>query len=114
MQARLTGSMMHYDWAINGRPYDQTVPLTIHEGQNATLTFANQTAMWHPMHLHGHTFQMIKADGSPGPRKDTVIVTPMQSVSVLLVADNPGIWMLHCHNGYHMDAGMMTTLNYSS
>ena len=114
MQARLTGSMMHYDWAINGRPYDQTVPLTIHEGQNATLTFANQTAMWHPMHLHGHTFQVIKADGSPGPRKDTVIVTPMQSVSVLLVADNPGIWMLHCHNGYHMDAGMMTTLNYSS
>ena len=114
MQARLTGSMMHYDWAINGRPYDQTVPLTIHEGQNATLTFANQTAMWHPMHLHGHTFQVIKADGSPGPRKDTVIVTPMQTVSVLLVADNPGIWMLHCHNGYHMDAGMMTTLNYSS
>lgn len=62
MQARLTGSMMHYDWAINGRPYDQTVPLTIHEGQNATLTFANQTAMWHPMHLHEHTFQVIKAD----------------------------------------------------
>ena len=80
----------------------------------ATLTFANQTAMWHPMHLHGHTFQVIKADGSPGPRKDTVIVTPMQTVSVRLVADNPGIWMLHCHNGYHMDAGMMTTLNYSS
>ena len=114
MQARLTGSMMHYDWAINGRPYDQTVPLTIHEGQNATLTFTNQTAMWHPMHLHGHTFQVIKADGSPGPRKDTVIVTPMQTVSVLLVADNPGVWMLHCHNGYHMDAGMMTTLNYSN
>jgi len=114
MQARLTGSMMHYDWAINGRPYDQTVPLTIHEGQNATLTFANQTAMWHPMHLHGHTFQVIKADGSPGPRKDTVIVTPMQTVSVRLVADNPGVWMLHCHNGYHMDAGMMTTLNYSN
>ncbi|WP_366847845.1 multicopper oxidase domain-containing protein [Mycolicibacterium sp.] len=80
----------------------------------ATLTFANQTAMWHPMHLHGHTFQVIKADGSPGPRKDTVIVTPMQTVSVRLVADNPGVWMLHCHNGYHMDAGMMTTLNYSN
>ena len=114
MQARLTGSMMHYDWAINGRPYDQTVPLTIHEGQNATLTFANQTAMWHPMHLHGHTFQVIKADGSPGPRKDTVIVKPMQTVAVQLVADNPGVWMLHCHNGYHMDGGMMTTLNYTS
>ena len=45
--------------------------------------------MWHPMHLHGHTFQVIKADGTPGPRKDTVIVKPMQTVAVRLVADNP-------------------------
>ncbi len=113
LQARLTGSMMDYDWAINGRPYDQAVPLTIEQGQHATLTFANSTTMWHPMHLHGHTCQVIKADGTPGPRKDTVIVKPMQTVTVRLVADNPGIWMLHCHNGYHMDAGMMTTLNYT-
>jgi FtsP/CotA-like multicopper oxidase with cupredoxin domain len=113
LQARLSGSMMHYDWAINGRPYDQTVPLTIEEGQHATLAFANTTTMWHPMHLHGHTYQVIKPDGTPGPRKDTVIVKPMQTVNVRLVADNPGIWMLHCHNGYHMDAGMMTTLDYT-
>ena len=114
LQARLTGTMMAYDWMINGRPFDQTVPLTIHQGQDATLTFTNQTMMWHPMHLHGHTFQVIKADGTPGPRKDTVIVKPMQTVAVKLVADNPGVWMLHCHNAYHMDAGMMTTLNYTS
>ncbi|MCB0939420.1 MAG: multicopper oxidase family protein [Mycobacterium sp.] len=113
LQARLTGTMMAYDWAINGRPYDQTIPLTIQEGQHATLTFTNNTMMWHPMHLHGHTFQVIKADGSPGPRKDTVIVKPMQTVTTRLAADNPGIWMLHCHNAYHMDAGMMTTLNYT-
>ena len=113
LQARLSGTMMQYDWMINGRPYDQTIPLTIHEGQHTTLTFANQTTMWHPMHLHGHTFQVIKPDGTPGPRKDTVIVKPMQTVTVRLVADNPGVWMLHCHNGYHMDAGMMTTLNYT-
>ncbi|SBS75454.1 L-ascorbate oxidase [uncultured Mycobacterium sp.] len=113
LQARLSGTMMHYDWMINGRTYDHTVPLTVGRGQHATLTFTNATMMWHPMHLHGHTFQVIKADGSPGPRKDTVIVKPMQTVAVKLVADNPGIWMLHCHNGYHMDAGMMTTLNYT-
>ena len=113
LQARLSGTMMHYDWMINGRPYDQTVPLTMRQGQHATLTFTNQSMMWHPMHLHGHTFQVIKADGSPGPRKDTVIVKPMQTVAVRLVADNPGVWMLHCHNGYHMDAGMMTTVNYT-
>ena len=53
LQARLSGTMARYDWAINGRPYDQTIPLTIHEGQHATLAFANNTMMWHPMHLHG-------------------------------------------------------------
>jgi FtsP/CotA-like multicopper oxidase with cupredoxin domain len=113
LPARLSGIMMEYGWMINRRPYDQTVPLIVRQGQRATLTFTNETMMWHPVHLHGHTFQVIKTDGSPGPRKDTVIVKPMQSVAVKLVADNPGIWMLHCHNGYHMEAGMMTTLNYA-
>lgn len=113
LQARLGGSMMGYTWTINGRTFDETVPLTVRRGQRATVTFTNHTMMWHPMHLHGHTFQVLKADGQPGPRKDTVIVKPMQTVTVALVADNPGIWMLHCHNGYHMDAGMMTTLDYT-
>jgi len=76
------------------------------------LTFNNTTTMWHPMHLHGHTFQMIKPDGSSGARKDTAIVLPKQQVSAALIADNPGIWMLHCHNTYHQEAGMMTSLNY--
>jgi FtsP/CotA-like multicopper oxidase with cupredoxin domain len=113
LQVRLSGMMMRYDWMINGRPYDQTVPLTVHQGQNVTLTFVNDSMMWHPMHLHGHTFQVLKPDGSAGPRKDTVIVKPMQTVVVRMVADNPGVWMLHCHNAYHMEAGMMTTLNYT-
>lgn len=113
LQARLGGSMMGYTWTINGRTFDQTVPLTVRRGQHATVTFTNNTMMWHPMHLHGHTFQVIRAGAEPGPRKDTVIVKPMQTVTVALIADNPGIWMLHCHNGYHMDAGMMTTLDYT-
>ncbi len=114
LTAQLSGTMMGYNWMINGRPYLDTTPLTIQQGQNATLTFTNSTMMWHPIHLHGHTFQVIKPDGSPGCRKDTVIVLPMKSVSVRFVADNPGIWMLHCHNTYHQEAGMMTTLNYQN
>jgi FtsP/CotA-like multicopper oxidase with cupredoxin domain len=55
---------------------------------------------------------VLKPDGSPGARKDTVIVLPMQTVTVALEADNPGVWMLDCHNTYHA-AGMMTSLNYS-
>jgi FtsP/CotA-like multicopper oxidase with cupredoxin domain len=113
LSARLSGSMASYDWMINGRPFDDTVPLTVRQGQNATLTFTNTTMMWHPMHLHGHTFQVIKPDGTPGPRKDTVIVLPMHKLTVALVADNPGVWMMHCHNTYHQEAGMMTSLNYT-
>ncbi len=109
----LTGSMTNYDWGINGKPFPKTSPLTIRQGQRATLTFTNSTSMYHPMHLHGHTFQMIKPDGSLGARKDTVIVLPKQKLSAVLVADNPGIWMIHCHNGYHQEAGMMTSLNYT-
>lgn len=112
LSAELSGSMMAYDWKINGRPFSDTVPLTIKQGQRATLTFNNTSMMWHPIHLHGHTFQVIKADGTRGARKDTIIVLPMQRLTVDVVADNPGEWMLHCHNTYHQEAGMMTSLNY--
>ena len=109
----LTGGMARYDWGINGRHHPDVEPLTIHEGQNAILRFTNQTMMWHPMHLHGHTFQVLNSNATRGPRKDTVIVKPMSTVDVAVVADNPGTWLVHCHNTYHMDAGMMTQLDYT-
>lgn len=112
LTARLTGDMMSYGWTINGRPYGQTEPLRVQQGRNVDIVFVNETAMWHPMHLHGHTFEVLTADGRPGPRKDTLIVLPRQTVGVRLVTDNPGTWMLHCHNTYHQAAGMMTTLDY--
>ena len=82
------------------------------ERPRPTITFDNQTMMYHPIHLHGHTFQLIKSDGTPGARKDTVIVLPKQKIDAVLVADNPGLWMLHCHNTYHAYAGMQTRLDY--
>ncbi|MDI3313496.1 MAG: multicopper oxidase family protein [Mycobacterium sp.] len=112
LHVQLSGQMMPYDWLINGHHFDDTRPLRVRQGQQATITFDNVSAMWHPMHLHGHTFQVINSDGGAGPRKDTVIVLPRQKLTVALVADNPGIWMLHCHNTYHIATGMMTTLNY--
>ena len=110
----LGGNMAKYDWTINGEPYSRTKPLHVRQGQRPTLTFDNTTMMYHPMHLHGHTFQVIKPDGNLGARKDTVNVLPNQKVSAVLVADNPGDWMIHCHNGYHQEAGMMTTLKYTA
>ncbi len=108
----LGGDMAKYVWTINGEPYSKTNPLHIRQGQRPIITFDNQTMMYHPIHLHGHTFQLIKPDGSPGARKDTVVVLPKQKIDAALVADNPGLWMLHCHNTYHAFAGMQTRLDY--
>lgn len=108
----LTGGMDQYDWAINGERYDMddptASPLLVEEGQRVRLDFVNTTDMWHPMHLHGHTYQL----GGSGPRKDTTIVLPKKTVSVVFDADNPGQWMLHCHNAYHGEAGMMALVAY--
>jgi FtsP/CotA-like multicopper oxidase with cupredoxin domain len=110
----LTGGMHRYDWAINGEPYDMddptAHPLLVEEGQRVRLDFVNTTDMWHPMHLHGHTYQL----GGSGPRKDTTIVLPKKTVSVVFDADNPGQWMLHCHNAYHGEAGMMALVAYQA
>jgi FtsP/CotA-like multicopper oxidase with cupredoxin domain len=113
LTATLGGGMMPYRWTINGRGYDQTVPLQVRQGQRPRLTLTNQTDMWHPIHLHGHTFALVRPDGQPGVRKDTVIVKPRTTMAIDLLADNPGVWMLHCHNGYHSESGMMTRLEYS-
>jgi multicopper oxidase len=108
----LGGDMAKYVWTINGEPYSKTNPLHVRQGQRPIITFDNQTMMYHPIHLHGHTFQLIKSDGAPGARKDTVVVLPKQKIEAVLVADNPGLWMLHCHNTYHAFAGMQTRLDY--
>ena len=100
-----------YVWTINGRTYDRVQPLTVRQGQSTRLRIRNRSMMVHPMHLHGHTFQLGNAGGT-GPRKDTVLVPPMGGVDVDLLADNPGRWMIHCHNAYHMEAGMMSQLDY--
>ncbi|HET8680700.1 MAG TPA: multicopper oxidase domain-containing protein, partial [Micromonosporaceae bacterium] len=80
------------------------------------LRFVNRTTMFHPMHVHGHTFALAGggATAAGGARKDTVVVIPKQTVTVDLDATNPGQWMTHCHNIYHAETGMMTNLAYQS
>jgi FtsP/CotA-like multicopper oxidase with cupredoxin domain len=102
-----------YRWRINGRTFADRLPLDVRQGERARLVFDNRTTMFHPMHLHGHTFEVrAAAGGGPGPRKDTVIVRPGEKIAVDFVGDNPGQWVLHCHNVYHMESGMMTTVSY--
>ena len=107
----LSGGMMDARWTINGRTFDDAIPLEVREGERVRLVLANQSMMFHPVHLHGHSFQ-VQTQAGAGPRKDTVIVRPMEQFAVDLLAANPGQWMLHCHNLYHQQAGMMTTLSY--
>jgi len=111
IQADLTASDTKYQWGVNG-PYPDNKPLTIKQGQQAVMTFTNKSRMWHPMHLHGHTFSVLNDKGELGARKDTVIVVPNQSVKIAILADNPGYWPMHCHNTYHAEAGMLTTFDY--
>ncbi|MEU2689721.1 multicopper oxidase family protein [Streptomyces hygroscopicus] len=108
IRMRLTGSMRRFDWAINGRPYDPSQRYPVRAGERVRLSFINGTRMWHPIHLHGHTFALPNG----GPRKDTTVLLPHHKVNVDFDADNPGLWMVHCHNVYHSESGMMTILGY--
>jgi FtsP/CotA-like multicopper oxidase with cupredoxin domain len=111
----LTGQMAGYVWSLNGVPWTKDVPpLPIAKGERVELIFANKTPMPHPMHLHGHEFQVVEIDGRrfPGAVRDTVLVPPGRRVVVAFDANNPGLWALHCHLLYHLDAGMFTTLRY--
>lgn len=111
----LTGSMQPYAWSMDGHLFAERVPLEVRAGERVELTFVNRTMMSHPMHLHGHHFQIVGLGQTrlSGAMRDTVLVPPMESVIVAFDADNPGDWPLHCHNLYHMAAGMMTSLRYA-
>lgn len=97
-------------WTINGQAYPNAEVLRFQLGERIRFQFRNMSMLRHPMHLHGHFFQLVdRATGRvSGAVKDTVIVEAMMgAVDVEWVADNPGRWLLHCHHAYHMEMGMM-------
>ncbi|MGH6835495.1 MAG: multicopper oxidase family protein [Methylocella sp.] len=111
----LTGSMQGYIWSINNMVWNKDVPpLMVADGERVELVLTNQTMMPHPMHLHGHSFQVVAIDGHrfAGAVRDTVLVPPKATVTVAFDADNPGWWAFHCHLLYHQHAGMFQTLRY--
>jgi FtsP/CotA-like multicopper oxidase with cupredoxin domain len=103
-----------YVWMLNGAVHGAHVPLEVAEGERVEITFADQTTMAHPLHLHGHHFQVVAIDGErfAGAMRDTVLVPSGGNVTIAFDAVNPGKWALHCHHLYHMAAGMMTTVEY--
>lgn len=105
----LMGDMAAYRWALGS---DR--PLEVAAGQRAEVKMTNTSMMAHPMHLHGHRFQVVAIDDQSinGAVRDTVLVPPSRSVTIAVDADNPGQWAFHCHHLYHMAAGMMATFGY--
>jgi len=100
LELRLSGGMMSSAWTINGQAYPDADPIDLRAGERVEFRMFNQSNMRHPMHLHGHFVRVGRA------LKDTVSVRPMGRLSFTFTADNPGNWLFHCHNAYHMEAGM--------
>ena len=109
----LTGTMAGYSWSM-ALAGTTAAALSVRKGDRVEITVRNASMMAHPMHLHGHHFQVVAIDGKPvaGAVRDTVLVPPMRSVTVAVDADNPGKWAFHCHHLYHMATGMMGAFVY--
>lgn len=112
----LGGSMMPYVWTINGQTWGTHVPVTAKSGDRVEMMFHNMSMMAHPMHLHGHAFQVVGTGGArfAGAVRDTVHVPPMGMVTVALDAGEAARWMLHCHHMPHLSTGMMTEFAVSA
>ena len=104
-------------WAINGMSMTgdgaagMAPQLALERDRSYVLTLSNETAWWHPIHLHGHSFKLLRRNGVPVPHRqwgDTVLLAPKDTVDCAFVADNVGDWMLHCHVMDHQVAGLMT------
>jgi len=106
IQLRLTGNMQRFIWGFDGKKYSQAEPLHFDHGERLRIVLSNDTAMAHPIHLHGMFGELEAANGDVLVRKHTFIVQPSKQLSYLVTADNPGQWAYHCHLLYHMMAGM--------
>ncbi len=108
LELHLTGNMERYMWGFDGVAFtDARAPLPFTEGERVRITLVNDTMMNHPIHLHGHFFELVTGHGDHAPRKHTVNVMPGGLVSFDFTADALGDWAFHCHMLLHMHAGMM-------
>ena len=101
-------------WTINGKSFPKTDPIRVRANRRYRLVFDNQSADPHPVHLHRHTFELIRVAGRPtaGIRKDVVVVPAWKEVEVDVPTVNPGPTLFHCHQQFHMDNGFMAMMEY--
>ncbi|HTU56456.1 MAG TPA: multicopper oxidase family protein [Acetobacteraceae bacterium] len=113
-EVKLTGDIAAYVWMMDDQVYPKITPIMVAAGKRVEFVMQNKTMMSHPMHLHGHRFQVVGVDGArfEGAVRDTVLVPPLKTVTIAFDTDNPGRWAFHCHNLWHLAAGMMTVVDY--
>ena len=111
----LTGNHKGYDWTLNNEAFDPKKPLFVRHGDFVEVKFENKTVMSHPMHLHGHHFQVVGIGDKRvlGAIRDTLLVPAGEAMTISFKANNRGHWAFHCHHLYHMAAGMMTSVRYA-
>jgi len=108
LELHLTGNMERYMWGFDGVKLSEPVePIPFRLNERVRVTLVNDTMMPHPIHLHGHFFELVTGHGAHGPRKHTINVPPGGKMTFDVTADAAGDWAFHCHNLYHMTAGMM-------
>ena len=104
----LTGNMERFMWSMDGQKLSENPePYRFARNERVRMRLINDTMMTHPMHIHGHFWQVVNGQGAHQPSKHTVRVLPGGYVDLDLTADAPGDWAFHCHLLYHMHAGMM-------
>lgn len=102
--------------SINGKTFHEIPPMNVKNGERIRITVTNDGGGDHPFHLHGHKFRVLSKNGeslrgSP-VYLDTILTTKDETYELYLIADNPGLWMVHCHNLQHASMGMSMMLNY--
>ena len=106
LDIHLTGNMERFMWGFDGEKFSETTkPYPFRKGERVRVTLINDTMMTHPIHLHGHFFELVHGPAGFHPRKHTVNVAPGGKVAWDFTAES-GDWAFHCHMLYHMHAGM--------
>ena len=112
LDIHLTGNMERFMWSFDGiKMSDYHEPIPFIEGERVRINLINDSMMSHPIHLHGHFFELVTGKGDRSPRKHTVLVQPGGTASFDFTADALGDWAFHCHLLYHMHAGMMRVVS---
>ena len=114
IEKKFAGSHWMDAWTINGKRFPKTDPIRVRQNRRYCLVFDNRSNEAHPVHLHRHSFELTKIGGkaTAGVLKDVVVVPANSQVEAVLVADNPGLTLFHCHQQMHMDYGFMCLLEY--